>query len=285
MDANSSLDERYLSEFVTRHSLYDIILHKNYKEWGTPPRTYQHSDSRIDFILGDQYVLDSVQQCGACGLHDTTQSDHTLQWVDFDIKTLFRSKVSDPICRFGRVLPSKCSKKKQFKTKLSDIYGHGHWHDRVMEMAKAFMKNGSSEQLIDTYLGLDYEMVCALRGAANHVGRADFGYQYSPELVAAGRKVTMWLFIHSCLRNKMPYTDRVYGLIELFQLAENEYSGISVTQARQQIAIARREQKEILEKAEMVRGNCSSSCRRKSKLRPRANTKTNDCSLQSKGGP
>ena len=196
IDANSELNDSNMQQFMIKHNLRDLIYDFNHETQGPPPRTYQWSDNRLDYILGDDHIYQALRGCGACGLQDAMHSDHTLQWIDLDVMAVFRSKAYDPICRFGREFTlSDAIKKKAFQSKLTEIYIHQKFCERVQEMCDEFSAHGALPDLVDKYQRLDYEMVCALRAAAKSVGRADFGYQRSPELVRAGRLISIWRFI------------------------------------------------------------------------------------------
>jgi hypothetical protein len=113
-------------------------------------------------------------------------------------------------------------------------------------MCEEFDAYGALPHLVDKYQRLDYEMACALRAAANSVRRADFGYQRSPELVRAGRTVTMWRFIIQSITAGWEYTDCIHSLAQLFHLTESEYVGVSLAYANAQLANARRIQREVM---------------------------------------
>ena len=98
-------------------------------------------------------------------------------------------------------------------------------------MCNDFEAYGALPCHIANYQQLDYEMVCALRAAANFVGRTDFGYQRSPELVRAGRAITLWRFIIQSIRAGYEYTDRVHSLAKLFGLLKHFYVGVSLHHA------------------------------------------------------
>jgi hypothetical protein len=87
IDANASIDEKHFSNFVKQHGLKDLVAETND---GEPPRTYSRGSRKIDFALGDQYVMDAVVKSGALALHEgVCFSGHTLQFIDFDCKKLF----------------------------------------------------------------------------------------------------------------------------------------------------------------------------------------------------
>ena len=67
---------------------------------------YARGRKKIDHVLGDQHVREAVIKSGALGLHDGVSfSDHTLQFLDFDIQWLFNSESTPPISRYEREFP------------------------------------------------------------------------------------------------------------------------------------------------------------------------------------
>eukprot|EP00956_Cyclotella_meneghiniana_P040403 scaffold194528_cov30-Cyclotella_meneghiniana.AAC.1 len=59
-------------------------------------------------------------------------------------------------------------------------------------------KNCVNDEDIEAYNKLDGEIVELIRSAAAKVGRVDFGYQRSPDLCIAGKRIRMHKTIMSC---------------------------------------------------------------------------------------
>jgi hypothetical protein len=98
MDANGELDDPQLCEFIEEHGLHDLIASTNE---GEPPRTYQRSGRRLDYIFGDDHILQAVSKSGSLGSGDgVSLSDHTLQYVDFDCKKLFGAEATVPYATY-----------------------------------------------------------------------------------------------------------------------------------------------------------------------------------------
>ena len=53
MDANSTLEDKNLSEFIQEHSLIDLINDSNE---GEPPSTYSRGPNRLDYIYLDHVM-------------------------------------------------------------------------------------------------------------------------------------------------------------------------------------------------------------------------------------
>jgi hypothetical protein len=256
IDANSDLDDGPMREFIIRHNLKDVIGEYHSATQGPPPRTFQWSNNRLDYILSDDYVFNTVMGCGACGLQDAMHSDHTMQWVDLDIRKLFRNKAYEPVCRFSREFRlSNVIKKRAFQEKLTEIYIHQKFCERVKEMTEEFDELGAIPLLVDKYQRLDYEMVCAFKAAANSVGRPDFGYQRSPDLVKAGRTISLWRFILQSISAGYRYSQKIHDLAEHLELMPNEYMDVSEKYARKQLATARRIQKQVFKEESDRRQN------------------------------
>jgi hypothetical protein len=102
IDANSDLHDGPMREFMICHNLRDAIGEYHSETQGPPPRTFQWSNNRLDYILCDDHVFSTITRCGACGLQDAMHSDHTMQWIDLDATKLFRNSAYEPVCRFSR---------------------------------------------------------------------------------------------------------------------------------------------------------------------------------------
>jgi hypothetical protein len=182
MDANLTMDETNMAEFMKRHGLHDLVsdLHP-----GDPPPTYGRGSSRIDLTLGDAHVRRAVSKCGALAMHEgVSPSDHTMQFIDFDEKWLFGNDSFKPMAGFAREFRLYDTKKKEkFQEKLDEIYKHQRIPDRVKSLAAALeVAESITPELIKSYQKLDSEIVEAILAAAAATGRKDFGYQRSPAL-------------------------------------------------------------------------------------------------------
>jgi hypothetical protein len=60
LDANSDLNDTAMSQFMIRHNLRDLIHDFHHQTQGPPPRTYQWSNNRLDYILGDDHIYSSL---------------------------------------------------------------------------------------------------------------------------------------------------------------------------------------------------------------------------------
>eukprot|EP01082_Thalassiosira_pseudonana_P016104 g13603.t1 g13603 contig9:20890-21486(+) len=94
LDANASFDEARFAQFLDRNHHIDVVGHVTS---GDPPPTYSRGQKRVDFILGDMHVCEAAVQGGSLGMHAGLFSDHTLQFVDFDQRKLFRNETYTPL--------------------------------------------------------------------------------------------------------------------------------------------------------------------------------------------
>ena len=98
IDANSDLHVGHMRDFIICHNMRDAISDYHSDLQGPPPRTFQWSNNRLDYILCNDHVFNAIKGCGACGLQDAMHSDHPMQWVDLDVMKLFRNKAYAPTC-------------------------------------------------------------------------------------------------------------------------------------------------------------------------------------------
>jgi hypothetical protein len=220
MDANASLDEARFSQFLDRNHLIDVVGHVTS---GDPPPTYSRGQKRIDFILGDMHVCEAAIQGGSLGMHEGLFSDHTLQFVDFDQRRLFPNEAHTPLIRQERQFTLKNAiKKNAFLRKLCEIHSHQRIGDRVVALAQAFLDEGKTEDLVQRYNRLHYEIRCSMLAAANNQARKKFGYQWSPALVKAGMMTHLWRSITSSKRRQTQVTASARQLTNLLDMPIEE---------------------------------------------------------------
>ncbi|KAL7550562.1 hypothetical protein ACHAWF_015354 [Thalassiosira exigua] len=249
-DFNADMTDKKFAEFVTANNLIDIVADTNP---GDPPRTYARGTKRLDYILCDHRIRQAVIKSGSLALHDGIFSDHTMQWVDFDQDILFGDEAVDRVPPPSRQFTMmQARKKKDFQDKLEKLNEEHNVEARVLQLEKDFGRLRNAEldskemvELIRRYHGLDELIMNNMIKAANEVGRTDFGYQRSDELVQAGRLVTFWKTVASCMRRGSGFTDRLHKLATNMGIDQREYMSISQKQARRMAHRARTAKKEI----------------------------------------
>ena len=133
---NSNPTDPDLASFMNRHGLVDLINEKN---GGTPPRTYANGSKRLDLLLGGVYMLNTVQACGSLKEHDGLTSDHTVQWADLDIDTLFGSEYPIPMSMQQRKFTLTNPKKKhKFQEKFRTYADYHNFSTKVAMIEKDF---------------------------------------------------------------------------------------------------------------------------------------------------
>ena len=242
-DMNADYNDEDFKKFIQENGLNDLIKENNK---GPPPKTYSRGKKRIDYILGDDYVANAVVKSGALASQEGVLSDHTMQWVDLDVKLLFKNKSYIPMKPCEREFTLVNAKKKRtFQEELLKSHKENKTKEKVEKLSEDFekMKHKDIEDremipLVERYQTLDYEIVRIIKAAANAVGRKNFGYQRSPELIRAGKQVTFWRAVHSCKRRKAPYTIRVITLAGELGIGSETYHHLTAKESRTRVSIA-----------------------------------------------
>ena len=239
-DFNADLTEREFADFVDANNLYDLIGDCN---TGTPPSTYSRGQKRLDWFLGDSFLKERLVKSGSLALHEGNITDHTLQWADFHTRRTFGNQSTVPVNPSERQFTLSNPKKKHaFQDKLKEIHEHQKIKERVFQLSDDFeallnndLDSAEMIQLIDRYQRLDYEIKCSIIAAANSVGRTDFGYQRSPDLVNAGRFYRLWKMISSCKRRKKEYSEQVYRLADELKFKYSEFELLTYKEIRAKV--------------------------------------------------
>jgi|EP01082_Thalassiosira_pseudonana_P005944 hypothetical protein len=175
------------------------------------------------------HVCEAAVQGGSLGIHEGLFSDHTLQFVDFDQRRLFRNNAYVPLTRQERQFTLKNAiKKNAFLTKLYEIHSHQRIDDRVVALAQAFSEGGKTDDLVQRYNNLDYEIRCSMLAAANTQARKNFGYLWSPALVKAGMMTRLWRSITSSKRRQTQVTASARHLAYLLDMPIEAVDDLSV---------------------------------------------------------
>ena len=243
LDANASLDEARFARFLDRNNLIDVVGHVTS---GDPPPTYSRGQKRIDFILGDMHVCEAAVQGGSLGMHEGLFSDHTLQFVDFDQKRLFRNETYTPLSVQERQFTLNNSiKKNAFVKKLYEIHSHQRIGDRVVALAQAFSEEGTTQDLVQRYNRLDYEIRCSILAAANTQARKKFGYQWSPALVKAGMMTRLWRSITSSKRRRTQVTASAQQLANLLDMPIEKIDDLGIAACHSNLHAAVRRLRQV----------------------------------------
>jgi hypothetical protein len=245
MDANSTVEDPHIQEFMEQHGLEDLIPATNP---GKPPSTYARGPNRIDLVLGDSFVKRAVIKSGALALHDgITSSDHTMQFVDLDERLLFRDDSFIPMAGFKREFRLYDTKKKaQFQEKLLEIYDHQQIPKRADKLIEKLRRAGeATPELVDEYERLDDEVVRAILSAAAATGRKDFGYQRSPALINAGLTIRLHKAIRSCILRGFRFNEMIKRLAATLKYCLPNHESISPNEAHANLNEAWKQKREI----------------------------------------
>lgn len=120
-------------------------------------------------------------------------SDHTMAYIDFDEKLLFRGIINRPTEIHSReFMICQDNKKLSFTTLARTQFILHKIPERVMKLAADFTEHGPTVTNITTYAKLDKEIIELIICAAKKAGRKKFGYTRSPDLVRAGQLLMLY---------------------------------------------------------------------------------------------
>ena len=118
---------------------YDVVTIKVLGKY--PPRTYTNGEKRLNFILGDAHVNNSVRACGPLTEHGGLISDHTAQWVGLNVTLLFGSTNPSPARHHKREFTMKNPlKKHEFQDKFGENAAQHKLSKKVQILRDGFAK-------------------------------------------------------------------------------------------------------------------------------------------------
>ena len=100
-------------------------------------------------------------------------------------------------------------------------------------------------RLVARYQKLDNIVTEYMLRAANSIGRKNYGYQRSEELITAAYKLCFWRSVLLCKKRKAGYTKRVKELAEKLGIPTETYASKSHKETRKELQQARKEKKAI----------------------------------------
>jgi hypothetical protein len=172
-----------LKKFMSECQLCDPF----YEKFKTSPRTYVDGQHRLDYILIDSALLHAVKYVGHLDSLEANNSDHSLVYVDFDEKLLFKGLINRPTDMHAReFLLEQDDKKLRFTTQARTYFTEHRIPERVFQLAAQFTEHGATSQNIRTYKKLDTEIIELTVAAAKKSSRKNFGYTRSIDLTTAG---------------------------------------------------------------------------------------------------
>ena len=208
-DFNDSISSPAMSEFLRDNGLHDVVAATND---GTPTRTYLRSDNRLDYIFGDQHIIDATTRSGSLSLTEGDGPDHAMQFVDLDMMALLQYSPEAPSRIQSRQFSlSNPKKAHEFTEKVREQMTHQKLFDQIVDLRDRLEKAGEiSPELIAEYESIDQQLTRIFLSSAESVrGPKDGKYQRSPALVHAGRMCTLWKAILSCITKGTEWTSKV----------------------------------------------------------------------------
>ena len=218
-DFNDNISSNEMTKFLRENGLRDIIAEMND---GAPTRTYLHSDNRLDFMLGDQYIISAATKSGSLPLTEGDGPDHAMQFIDLDMNKLLNYAPDAPMRLPPRQFTlSNPKKAHDFEAKAREQMTHQKLFERVPDLRDRLESSGTATQeLISEYEKIDKELTKIFLSSANSVRDLQRAHQQSPALVHAGRMCTLWRGILSCIAKGTEWTNAVlkYATLTKFPL-------------------------------------------------------------------
>ena len=214
-----------------------------YMKFNKAPRTYIRGTSRLDYILVDPALVPAIKRIGYMGSTEGNRSDHTMAFVDFDEKILFKGLINRPTEIHSReFMICQDDKKLKFTTLSRTQFIIHKIAERVMALAADFVETGATDNNIIRYAKLDTEIVELIKCAAKKAGRKKFGYMRSPDLVHAGQLLMLYKSLLSCKlrRQSLPASciksaERLKVDVSLFDSHTTKYYQQQVRKRRQEL--------------------------------------------------
>ena len=249
LDANGSTfsDEKFRT-FQQEALLEDPY----YSKFHEMPATYMRGRKRLDYILMDAGLLSAVRELGYLGTHQAVpDSDHSMAWVDFDERELFRGKINRPPTFIHRQFTlHQEDKVSKFMSELRERIMEHNIPGKVAALLAVFHQNGANDDLIQKYNALDKEYTDIIRAALKKTGRRRYGYTRSPQLTEAGRNVNLHKGILDCRRRKAPLSEGVLNLAHDLGYDLSKVDETPIPVLRRNAAAAREKLKEVQRSAD-----------------------------------
>jgi len=188
-DANSILSDPEILLFMHQYSLFDLHVSNDF-----PPAANTSSKGhQIDFIFGTYLLRSSVGKEGILSFQHSPFSDHRAIYVDLDEATLFQDFSTDPTaptqCHLHRRNPSQCAKY------LLLVKGYLTYHNvfpRLVNLTNMVSAKFPLVELIAAYESLDCDITAAELTAEKRTSKSNYGYPWSPTLMALGQDFKFW---------------------------------------------------------------------------------------------
>eukprot|EP00956_Cyclotella_meneghiniana_P000053 scaffold113_cov50-Cyclotella_meneghiniana.AAC.2 len=257
MDANEDWVKKShpgnkLEEFMNDTQLIDPF----YEAFKTSPRTYVNGSNRLDYILIDAGLQQAIRRQGYLGNLDANMSDHTMCYIDFDEKALFRGLINRPSEIHAReFLIEQDDKKLKFTTTARTQFLQHNIAERVFKLAAAFSEHGATDMNIATYQTLDKQIMEIVKCSMKKAARKDFGYMRSPDLTTAGQMLMLYKCIHSCKLRRQDAPQSLVKSAARLEVNIQDAMLMTVSQLRKAVTRRRKELWAIQKDCEQRRSN------------------------------
>ncbi|KAL3777849.1 hypothetical protein ACHAWO_012168 [Cyclotella atomus] len=226
-----------LKRFMQQAQLADPFFLK----FNKAPRTYVRGRHRLDYILVDPALLPAIRSIGYLGSMEANMSDHTMAYIDFDEKLLFKGLINRPTEIHSReFMICQDDKKLKFTTLARTQFIHHKIHERVMRLAAEFTEHGPTDTNINTYSKLDTEIIELIKCAAKKTSRKKFGYMRSPDLVQAGQLLMLYKCLLSCKLRRQPLPESCINSAKRLEADITGFEAQSLKQLRKEVYKRRR---------------------------------------------
>ena len=243
MDANGTpFTDTKFRDFLAEACLVDPY----YDRFLEMPRTYIRGNKRLDYIVMDEGLTHAIERIGYLGSHEAVHSDHSMAWVDFREKDLFRGIINRPVpypCRqFTLHQSDKCE---LFINELRSQIELHRIPSKVAALLQKFISDGATPALIKQFNALDTEYTQLILCALKKTGRKKYGYFRSPELTQAGQLLNLHKAILDCTLRKAPPSSGLLKLAELLGYDLSSFEETNATKQRKRVREARQELREV----------------------------------------
>ena len=249
MDANEDWvarshprEQDALLKFMRDAQLIDPFFEK----FEIAPRTYVDGRHRLDYILIDPALADAVHRVGYLGNHDGNMSDHTMAYIDFDAKRLFRGLTHRPTEIHSReFMIEQADKKLKFTCIARTKFNEHKIPERVFKLVAAFAEHGATSKNLKQFMQLDKEIVNLIIAAAKKACKKKYGYTRSPALVTAGQTLVLFKAILDCKARKSELSTGCLTSAKRLEIDLSFYDTTSVHELRKLVRKKNSELKEV----------------------------------------
>ena len=239
---NPSQKDRGKGERLHRFLRMNNLIDPLFRKFGMSPRTYDRGKQRLDYILIDSQLEDSVVRVGNLGSHEGAHSDHALCYIDFDTDKLFYGRIHRPVDIGARqFMMEQSDKAEKFLNILRQKQNHQRIKERVFELAALFAEHGCKAHLMRRYQLIDKDFMETALASAHEAGRKKFGYMRSPDLTHKGELLIFYKSLLNCRGRRAEWSDGIKASAERLNIDLAQFDHSTYNSLRQEVANRRKE--------------------------------------------